>query len=168
MLERASAEMLDYAGTGMSVMEMSHRSKAFVDIAERAEADLIELLGVPDDYKVLFLQGGATTQFAMVPMNLLNGAVRADYVNTGSWSKKAIKEAGRYCDVNVAASSEETGFDRVPPSGRLGLVAGCRLSASLLQRDHRRRATQRAANRRQLPDRGGHVVGYPVPSGQRE
>jgi phosphoserine aminotransferase len=114
VLERASAEMLDYAGTGMSVMEMSHRSKAFVDIAERAEADLIELLGVPDDYKVLFLQGGATTQFAMVPMNLLDGAVRADYVNTGSWSKKAIKEAGKYCDVNVAASSEDTSFDRVP------------------------------------------------------
>ena len=114
VLERASAEMLDYAGTGMSVMEMSHRSKAFVDIAERAEADLIELLGVPDDYKVLFLQGGATTQFAMVPMNLLNGSVRADYVNTGSWSKKAIKEAGKYCDVNVAASSEDSNFDRVP------------------------------------------------------
>ncbi len=114
VLEQASAEMLDYAGTGMSVMEMSHRSKAFVDIAERAEADLIELLGVPDDYKVLFLQGGATTQFAMVPMNLLNGAVRADYVNTGSWSKKAIKEAGKYCDVNVAASSEASNFDRVP------------------------------------------------------
>ena len=112
VLERASAEMLDYAGTGMSVMEMSHRSKAFIDIAERAEADLIELLGVPDDYKVLFLQGGATTQFAMVPMNLLNGSVRADYVNTGSWSKKAIKEAGKYCDVNVAASSEDTSFDR--------------------------------------------------------
>ncbi len=114
VLEQASAEMLDYAGTGMSVMEMSHRSKAFVDIAERAEADLIELLGVPDDYKVLFLQGGATTQFAMVPMNLLDGAARADYVNTGSWSKKAIKEAGKYCEVNVAASSEATNFDRVP------------------------------------------------------
>jgi phosphoserine aminotransferase len=115
VLERASAEMLDYAGTGMSVMEMSHRSRAFIDIAERAEADLIELLSVPDDYKVLFLQGGATTQFAMVPLNLLDGAVRADYVNTGSWSTKAIKEAGRFCDVNVAASSEGTNFDRVPP-----------------------------------------------------
>lgn len=114
VLSRASAEMLDYAGTGMSVMEMSHRSKAFVDIAERAEADLIELLNVPDDYKVLFLQGGATTQFAMVPMNLLDGGVRADYVNTGSWSQKAIREAARFCHVNVAASSEGSGFDRVP------------------------------------------------------
>jgi phosphoserine aminotransferase len=115
VLEQARAEMLDYRGTGMSVMEMSHRSKAFIDIAERAEADLIELLDVPDDYKVLFLQGGATTQFAMVPMNLLDGAVRADYVNTGSWSTKAIKEAGRFCAVNVVASSENTGFDRIPP-----------------------------------------------------
>ena len=114
VLERAREEMLDYAGTGMSVMEMSHRSSAFIDIAERAEADLRQLLAVPDDYEVLFLQGGATTQFAMVPMNLLDGAARADYVNTGSWSKKAIKEAGRFCEVNVAASSENTNFDRIP------------------------------------------------------
>ncbi|HEY5646657.1 MAG TPA: 3-phosphoserine/phosphohydroxythreonine transaminase [Pseudomonadales bacterium] len=114
VLEQAREEMLDYRGTGMSVMEMSHRSSAFVDIAEQAEADLIELLGVPDDYKVLFLQGGATTQFAMVPMNLLDGAARADYVNTGSWSAKAIQEAARFCDVNVVASSESTSFDRVP------------------------------------------------------
>lgn len=115
VLERASREMLDYGGTGMSVMEMSHRSKTFIDIAERAEADLRSLLAIPDDYKVLFLQGGATTQFAMVPLNLLDGAVRADYVNTGSWSAKAIKEANRFCDVNVAASSEDSGFDRIPP-----------------------------------------------------
>jgi phosphoserine aminotransferase len=118
VLERARDELLDYGGTGMSVMEMSHRSRAFVDIAERAEADLIELLGIPDDYKVLFLQGGATLQFAMVPMNLLDGAKRADYVNTGSWSSKAIKEAGRFCEVNVVASSESSNFDRVPdPAG---------------------------------------------------
>ena len=114
VLERASAEMLDYQGTGMSVMEMSHRSRAFMDVASRAEADLIELLGIPDDYKVLFLQGGATTQFAMVPLNLLGGRTRADYVYTGSWSGKAIREAGRFCEVNVAASSEASGFDRVP------------------------------------------------------
>ena len=114
VLEQAAAEMLDYRGTGMSVMEMSHRSSAFIEIAEQAEADLIELLAVPDDYKVLFLQGGATTQFAMVPMNLLDGAARADYVNTGAWSVKAISEAGRFCDVNVVASAESTGFDRVP------------------------------------------------------
>lgn len=114
VLEKASAEMLDYRGTGMSVMEMSHRSSAFIEIAERAEADLIELLAIPDDYKVLFLQGGATTQFSMVPMNLLDGSVRADYVNTGSWSSKAIKEAEKFCDVNVAASSKDSAFDRIP------------------------------------------------------
>ncbi len=123
VLERAREEMLDYAGTGMSVMEMSHRSRAFIDIAERAEADLIELLAIPDDYQVLFLQGGATTQFAMVPMNLLNGAARADYVNTGSWSGKAIKEAGRFCEVNVAASSETTNFDRIPAYSEWSLSA---------------------------------------------
>jgi phosphoserine aminotransferase len=123
VLEKASSEMLDYRGTGMSVMEMSHRSRAFIEIAERAEADFIELLDIPDDYKVLFLQGGATMQFAMVPMNLLDGSVRADYVNTGSWSTKAIKEAGRFCDVNVAASSEETSFDRIPPISDWALSA---------------------------------------------
>ncbi len=114
VLEQAQAELLDYRGTGMSVMEMSHRSGAFVEIAEQAEADLIELLAIPDEYQVLFLQGGATTQFAMVPLNLLDGAVRADYVNTGSWSSKAIAEAQRFCDVNVAASSGNSNFDRVP------------------------------------------------------
>jgi phosphoserine aminotransferase len=114
VLERARDEMLDYRGSGMSVMEMSHRSKAFVDIAERAEADFRGLLAVPDDYAVLFLQGGATTQFAMVPMNLLGDRTRADYVNTGSWSTKAIKEAKRFCDVNVAASAESDNFSHVP------------------------------------------------------
>ncbi|NIP13270.1 MAG: 3-phosphoserine/phosphohydroxythreonine transaminase [Pseudomonadales bacterium] len=114
VLEQAQAEMLDYAGTGMSVMEMSHRSAEFIDIAERAERDLRELLQIPDDYHVLFLQGGATLQFAMVPLNLLGDRGTADYVNTGSWSTKAIKEAARFCSVNVAASAEEHGFDRIP------------------------------------------------------
>ncbi len=114
VLERAQSEMLDYQGTGMSVMEMSHRSKAFIEIAEQAQADLIELLVVPDDYQVLFLQGGATTQFAMVPLNLLGDKTTADYVNTGSWSAKAIKEATRFCEVNVVASSQESNFNHVP------------------------------------------------------
>ncbi|MEE8077394.1 MAG: 3-phosphoserine/phosphohydroxythreonine transaminase [Pseudomonadales bacterium] len=114
VLERAQSEMLDYQGTGMSVMEMSHRSKAFIEIAEQAQADLIELLVVPDDYQVLFLQGGATTQFAMVPLNLLRDKNTADYVNTGSWSAKAIKEASRFGEVNVVASSQESNFDHVP------------------------------------------------------
>ena len=114
VLERAQAEMLDYQGTGMSVMEMSHRSAEFVDIAERAEADLRELLGVGDDYYVLFLQGGATQQFAAIPLNLLRDRTVANYVHTGSWSAKAIKEAGKYCDARVIASSEATNWDQIP------------------------------------------------------
>ena len=114
VLEIAQRELLDYRGTGMSVMEMSHRSKAFLDIAERATADLIELLEIPDDYQLLFLQGGATMQFAMVPMNLLADRTSADYVNTGSWSKKAIAEAGRFCSVNVVASAEDRNFSYIP------------------------------------------------------
>ncbi len=114
VLAQAAAEMRDWHGSGMSVMEMSHRGKEFISIAEEAERDLRELLGVPGNYKVLFLQGGATLQFGMVPMNLLRGKKTADYVNTGEWSKKAINEAQRFCKVNVAASSQPTNFDRVP------------------------------------------------------
>jgi phosphoserine aminotransferase len=114
VLAIAAAEMLDYQGKGLSVMEMSHRSDEFIAIARSAEADLRELLGVPDDYAVLFLQGGATAQFAAVPLNLLGGKPSADYVNTGAWAKKAIGEAKRYCRVNVVASSESSNFDRIP------------------------------------------------------
>jgi phosphoserine aminotransferase len=115
VLEQARAELLDWRGSGMSVMEMSHRGKEFVAIAAQAEADLRELLAIPSHYKVLFLQGGATTQFAVVPMNLLRGKTRADYLNTGQWSKKAIAEAKRYCQVNVVASAEATHFTTIPP-----------------------------------------------------
>jgi phosphoserine aminotransferase len=115
VLEQARAELLDWRGSGMSVMEMSHRGKEFMSIAEQAEADLRELLAIPSDYKVLFLQGGATSQFAMVPMNLLRGERKVDYLNTGQWSKKAIKEAQRYGAVNVVASSQNSGFITVPP-----------------------------------------------------
>jgi len=114
VLEQASREMLDWHGSGTSVMEMSHRGKEFIGIAEQAEADLRELLAVPANYKVLFLQGGATIQFAAVPMNLLRGKKTADYVNTGEWSKKAIKEAKRYCTVDIAASSEDRNFSYAP------------------------------------------------------
>jgi phosphoserine aminotransferase len=107
VLEQAREEMLDWRGTGMSVMEMSHRSKAFIGIAEQAEADLRALLAVPANYKVLFMQGGATLQFAAVPLNLTTAAQTVDYVNTGSWSKKAISEAKRYAKVNVAADPGE-------------------------------------------------------------
>jgi phosphoserine aminotransferase len=111
---QAREEMLDWQGSGMSVMEMSHRGKEFVSIAERAEADLRELLAIPDNYQVLFLQGGATTQFAMAPMNLLRGKKKSDYLCTGHWSKKAIAEGRRFCEVSVVASSEESGFQQIP------------------------------------------------------
>jgi len=115
VLVRARDELLDWQGSGMSVMEMSHRGKEFVSIAAQAEADLRELMGISSDYHVLFLQGGATSQFAMVPMNLLRGREQADYINTGAWSKKAIGEAKRYCSVNMAATSESTKFTTIPP-----------------------------------------------------
>ncbi len=114
VLARAGDEMLDWRGSGMSVMEMSHRGKEFMSIAAEAEADLRSLLAIPSNYKVLFLQGGATLQFAQVPMNLLRGKGKADYVITGEWSKKAIKEAKNYCDAAVAASSEDRNFTYAP------------------------------------------------------
>lgn len=114
VLEQAQSEMVDWQGSGMSVMEMSHRGKEFMGIAAQAEADLRAIMAIPDNYKVLFLQGGASSQFAMVPMNLLRGKTRADYINTGAWSTKAIEEAARYCEVNVAASSESTNFADIP------------------------------------------------------
>ena len=114
VLARAGDEMLDWRGTGMCVMEMSHRGKEFMSIAAEAEKDLRDLLAVPPSYKVLFLQGGATLQFAQIPMNLLAGKGKADYVVTGEWSKKAVKEAQAYCDVHIAASSEDKGFTYAP------------------------------------------------------
>ncbi|MEW5802809.1 MAG: 3-phosphoserine/phosphohydroxythreonine transaminase [bacterium] len=115
VLKRAGEEMLDWHGSGMSVMEMSHRGKEFIAIAAQAEADLRSLINVPPNYKILFLQGGATGQFAAVPMNLLRGRKKADYVNTGQWAKKAIAEAKKYCEVNIAATSQDANFTYVPP-----------------------------------------------------
>ena len=114
VLEQAQAEMLDWQGSGMSVMEMSHRGKEFMSIAAAAEADLREIMHIPSNYKVLFLQGGASSQFSMIPQNLLRGKTTADYVDTGDWSTKAIKEAKRYCQVNVVASSKDTNYTTVP------------------------------------------------------
>ena len=116
VLERAKQEMVDWNSTGMSVMEMSHRGKDYMSIAAQAEADLREIMGIPNNYKVLFLQGGASSQFSMIPMNLFcsRGLLHADYINTGAWSKKAIAEAGKYGDINVAASSEDTNFTTIP------------------------------------------------------
>ncbi|MBV7276664.1 3-phosphoserine/phosphohydroxythreonine transaminase [Clostridium thailandense] len=113
VLREAAAEMLDYKGTGMSVMEMSHRSKAFEEIIVDAEKTLRELMNIPDNYKVLFLQGGGSQQFAMIPMNLMKNKV-ADYIKTGQWSKKAIAEAKMYGKVNVIASSEDKNFTYIP------------------------------------------------------
>ena len=114
VLERAAAEMLDWQGSGMSVMEMSHRGKEFMSIAAKAESDLRTLLAIPADYAVLFLQGGAIAENALIPMNLLGEKKAADYVNTGEWSKKSIKEAKKYCQVNIAASAEDRNFTYVP------------------------------------------------------
>lgn len=113
VLREAAEEMLDYAGTGMSVMEMSHRSKTYDKIIKDAEQDLRDLMGIPDNYKVLFLQGGAHLQFAMVPMNFMKHGV-ADYIVTGSWAKKAWKEAARYGKANCVASSEDRNFNYIP------------------------------------------------------
>ncbi|MEW8507917.1 MAG: 3-phosphoserine/phosphohydroxythreonine transaminase [Candidatus Thiodiazotropha sp.] len=121
VLQLAREEMLDWHGTGMSVMEMSHRGKEFMSIAEQAEADLRELLQIPGDYKVMFLQGGASSQFAMVPMNLTRDNAKVDYINTGSWSKKAIAEAGRFVDVNIAATTEGSKFTTTPTQSDLNL-----------------------------------------------
>ncbi len=114
VLEQAQQEIIDWQGRGLSVMEMSHRSTEFVGIAEQAEANLRQLLAISDDYAVLFLQGGASAQFAAVPLNLSAEDAVVDYVNTGQWSKKAIKEAGRYCNVNVVASGEQGNFSAIP------------------------------------------------------
>ena len=114
VLRQAADEMLDWHGSGMSVMEMSHRGKEFIAIHAEAESLLRELLGVPANYKVLFMQGGAMAENAIVPMNMLRGRSSADYINTGEWSKKSIKEVTKFAKVNVAASSEATNFDRIP------------------------------------------------------
>jgi phosphoserine aminotransferase len=114
VLRQAADEMLDWHGSGMSVMEMSHRGKEFIAIHAEAESLLRELMDVPANYKVLFMQGGAMAENAIVPMNMLRGHAGADYINTGEWSKKSIKEAAKYGKVNVAASSESTHFDRIP------------------------------------------------------
>lgn len=114
VLEKAAAEMLDYQGSGQSVMEMSHRSKIYGTIIEGAEALLREVMNIPDNYKVLFLQGGASTQFAAIPLNLAVNSKKADYVLTGQWATKAYKEAARYCDAKAVASSKDKTFSYIP------------------------------------------------------
>lgn len=119
VLKQAQAEMLEWHDSGMSVMEMSHRDKYFMSIAEQAEADLREIMTIPANYKVLFLQGGASLQFAMLPLNLLASNKKADYIQTGQWSEKAIAEAKRYGDVRVIASTKDSKYTTVPAQGSL-------------------------------------------------
>jgi phosphoserine aminotransferase len=114
VLKKAAQEMLNYQGSGMSVMEMSHRSKTYSAIMEKAEALLRKLMHIPDNYTVLFLQGGASQQFAMIPMNLMSKNKKADYIHTGNWSKKAMAEAKLYGTINIAASSEDKNFSYIP------------------------------------------------------
>ncbi len=115
VLQQAAAEMLDWRGSGQSVMEMSHRGKEFMSIAAEAEADLRELMAIPANYKVLFLQGGASLQFEMIPMNLLAGKGSADFVNTGEWAKKAMKAIKNFGRANIVATAEDTNFNYAPP-----------------------------------------------------
>jgi len=124
VLEQAQAQLTDWQGSGMSVMEVSHRSKAFQGVAAQLEASLRDLLAVPPGYKVIFLQGGATAQFAAIPLNLASAESTVDYVNTGAWSKKAISEARRYCKVNVAADESASGYNTVPAAGTWKLTPG--------------------------------------------
>ncbi len=119
VLEQAQRELIDFRGTGMSVMEISHRSKQFEAVIAEAEADLRQLMGIPTNYKVLFLQGGATLQFAMIPMNLRPAGASADYVVTGSWSKSALKEAKKLGATRVAATTESTNFNRLPAQAEM-------------------------------------------------
>jgi phosphoserine aminotransferase len=121
VLTQAQTDLLNWQGKGLSVMEMSHRSPEFVGIAKKAEQDLRDLMVIPDNYKVLFMQGGASSQFAMIPMNLLRGKTSADYINTGQWSKKAIAEAKRFCSVNVVATTEGNKFTSAPSQEELKL-----------------------------------------------
>lgn len=121
VLEEAKRDMLSLPGVGMSVMEISHRSKTFDEICNRAETGLRQLLGIPENYHVLFLQGGASLQFSMIPMNLLPAGGSADYIITGSWGKKALKEAKRAGATNVAANMADGGFTRVPGNDELKL-----------------------------------------------
>lgn len=124
VLERIRADIPDWNGSGMSVMEVSHRGEAFMGIAEKAERDLRDLLAIPDDYSVLFLQGGATLQFAMAPLNLAQAGDTADYVQTGTWSRKAIADASRLCSINIAADSSDSNFCHIPPEDEWRKTAG--------------------------------------------
>ncbi len=151
VLEEIRGEMMNYRDTGMCVMEMSHRSKAFIQIAQQAEADLRELMGIPDNYKVLFIQGGGTLQFSMVPMNLMKNG-RAGYFETGAWSEKAIAEAKKCGQVDLLASSRDAGFTYIPDCSKLNIPQDCDY-LYLCQNE-----TINGVTWNTLPDAQGHVL----------
>ena len=161
VLEQARDELLDWHGKGLSVMEMSHRSPEFTEVAQGAESCLRELVDIPDDYAVLFLQGGASGQFAAVPLNL-GAAGKADYIDTGHWSSKAIAEGGRYLSVNVAASGKADAYAVIPPPGRMAAGRRGRLPPLRAERDHRRRGVLLGAAGPGAAG-GGHVLHHSLP-----
>ncbi|KAK3271581.1 hypothetical protein CYMTET_20081 [Cymbomonas tetramitiformis] len=126
VLQEAQEDLINWKGSGMSVMEMSHRGKDFISIADKAEADLRALMGIPDNYKVLFLQGGASTQFASIPLNFTTAEDTVDYIQTGSWGSKAIKEAQKYVNVNVAATDKPNNFTNIPAQSEWELSSGAK------------------------------------------
>ena len=166
VLEEIAAEVMNYRGSGMSVMEMSHRSKVFQQIRDEAEADLRKLMGIPDNYKVLFVQGGGTVQFAMVPMNLMKNGV-ACYVETGAWSKKAIKEAKKYGEVKIVASSADKNFSYIPDCSDLDIPGERRLRLHLRERDHQRHHLPHPAQHQGQDPGLRPVLHVPLPPLQR-
>ncbi len=168
VLKQAAEEMLDWHGSGMSVMEMSHRGKQFIGIHAQAEADLRELLAIPKNYKVLFLQGGAAGQFAVVPMNLLRGKAAACYVNTGHWATRAIAEAKRYCKVGIAASSEDANFSYAPKQDQWKVDPRRGVRALHVERDDRRRGVSLDPRHWRRPVGRRCFVAHPVAAARRE
>ena len=158
VLKEAQEEMLDYRGCGMSVMEMSHRSKVFQNIIDEAEADLRDLMGIPSNYKVLFLQGGASLQFSMIPMNLMKNGV-ADYIVTGQWAKKAYAEAQKYGKANKIASSEDKTFSYIPDCSD---QPGCRLCLYLRKQHHLRYQIQKTAEYQGQNPGGRRLLLFPL------
>jgi phosphoserine aminotransferase len=152
VIEQAQSQLPDLEGSGLSVMEMSHRSKEFQAIIDSAESRIRRLMKVPEDCAVLFLQGGASLQFAMIPMNLRRPGRCADYVDTGSWASKAIKEAGITGSTNIAWSGKEDGYARIPKAKRTEAHSGCRVRAHLLQRDYWRNPLDAVSENRSSPD----------------
>ena len=167
VLRRAADEMLDWHGSGMSVMEMSHRGKEFMSIYAATIAALRELLAIPESYKVLFLQGGAIGQNAIVPMNLLRGRTRADYVDTGDWSKRSIAEAQRFCSVNVAASARRQRLHRDPAAERAGGSTPTRPTCTSARTKRSSASSTTGAGHRRRPARRRHVVEHPVAADRR-